>query len=364
MTKVCYIIYMFNLFDKNLEIGVGVDIGHNSIKVVELKKENSEIVIQNYVELELASYAGLDLGQAVDIGLEKKTEALKYIFDKNKFSIKNVYVSIPSIESYLFTIDMPLVKDEDIESAIGLEVRKYIPIPINELIIDHWLIQKDTVKARMQYSIIAVKKSIIDNYLAIFKAAGLNILGFEMETFAAIRSLALGPDKNYLVVDTGGAYTVATLMSKGILYKSVTIQIGGNNITNVIKNSLLNGTYTEMEQKKRKIVNKELSDNAIMNVIDMCTYPLLEELGHIAESMERGYNLSIDQVVCVGGNARTLLTSMKVNECFHSPCVLGTGFSGTKYPEYLQQMMNRAGAEFEIAAGLALKAFIKNESKQ
>ncbi len=355
---------MFNIFSNNdVEVGVGLDIGYNTIKVVELRKDKDGINVQNYGEIELFSYSGLEMGQSVGLGDEQIAKAIKDLLEKSKIGIKNIYVSVPSIDSYLFTIDIKEIDGIEISNIIELEIRKYIPIPASELAIDHWPISKDTDKGTIRLSVIAVNKSIIDKYTNIFKKSGLNVLGLEMETFSAVRALNL-TDKNYLLIDSGGSYTTMTLISKGILYKSQTIQIGGNNITSVIKNSIMKTSYKDTEILKRQLINKEIENSPMMNIIDMSTYPLLQELGHIAENMERGYNLNIDEIVFIGGNAKACTDNVGIKNCFKTNISLGLGFENTKYPQYLEDLMSRVGISYVIASGLALKSFIKNnESK-
>ncbi len=350
---------MLDIFgNNNIEVGVGIDIGYNTIKVVELIKDKKGISIQNYGDIELSLYSGSEFGLSANLGDSTLSKALRELFDKTKISIKNVYVSIPSIESYLFTIHVKPTKGIDIKNIIELEIRKYIPIPITELIVDHWIIDDKSEQAHI--SVIVVKKSIVDRYIKIFKDAGLNILGFEMETFAAVRSLKL-LDKNYMLIDTGGAYTTATLLSMGVLYKSVTVQIGGNNVTSVIKNSRIKNSYKDTEIIKRKLVDGDILDGFMANVLDLATYPLLEELGHIGKNLEREYNLAIDEVVFVGGNARSCVNNSKIKDCFQNKIVLGNGFADLRYPEYISDLITRVGSSYATAAGLASKSFIKNK---
>lgn len=350
---------MLDIFgNNNIEVGVGVDIGYNTIKVVELIKDKGGISIQNYGDIELSLYNGSEFGLSANLGDQTLSKALKELFDKTKVSIKNVYVAVPSIESYLFTIHVKPTEGIDIKNIIELEIRKYIPIPIAELIVDHWVI--DDKGEQMHLSVIVVKRSIVDRYIKIFKDAGLNILGFEMETFAAVRSLKL-LDKNYMLIDTGGAYTTATLISHGVLYKSVTVQIGGNNVTSVIKNSRIKNSYKDTEIIKRKLIDGELMDGFMANVLDIATYPLLEELGHIGKNLEREYNLSIDEVVFIGGNARSCVNNSKTKDCFQNQIRLGNGFADLRYPEYISDLMARVGPSYAIATGLADKSFVKNK---
>ena len=348
---------MFGLFkDKNINIGIGVDIGYNSIKMVELDKKDDIISIQNYAEVELASYASLEMGQSVNIGDEGLIRAVKDMWASLKPMLKNVYVSIPATESYIFAIDVPIVPDADLENTIQLEIRKYLPLPIAELLVDHWPIPTGAKDGKTKVSVIAVKKSVVDRYIEIFKKADINILGFEMETFSAVRAMSL-TDKNYLLIDTGGSATTITLVVKGILYKSVTVQVGGANITSVIKNSLMKNSYKDTEIMKRRLINKEIEDNSMMNIIDMATYPLLEELGHIGENLEREYNVSVDEIIFIGGNAHACVSSLKIKSCFKVKANVGEPFKNIKYATYLSDLVDRIGGTYAVSTGLALKAF-------
>ena len=351
---------MFGLFkDKNINIGIGVDIGHNSIKMVELENKDGVISLQNYAEIELATYAGVDMGKAVSIGDNKLSKAIKDMWDTAKPSLRNVYVSIPAIESHIFAIDVPIVPESEMANTVQMEIRKYITLPINELIIDHWPIPTGNKEGKVKVSVIAVKKSTVDQYIAIFKACEINISGFEMETFSIVRSLGL-TDKKYLLIDTGGSVTTATLVVDGILYKSVTVQVGGNNITSVIKNSLMKNSYKETEIMKRQVINKDVEDNSLSNIIDMSTYPLIEELGHIGENLEREYNIVIDEIVFVGGNAKACSSNLKLKSCFRAHVREAETFKNIEYATYLSGLIDKVENTYAVAAGLALKSFNTN----
>ena len=71
--------------------------------------------------------------------------------------------------------------------------------------------------------------------------------------------------------------------------------------TGFIKNSLMKNGYKDTEMIKRSLINKETEDNRIMSIINMSTYPLLEELGHIGENLEREYNILVNDVIFIGG---------------------------------------------------------------
>ena len=63
------------LFDRTNSV-LGVDIGSSAIKVVQLSTKSGKAVLENYAELALGPYAGLEVGQATNLSKIKIKEAV------------------------------------------------------------------------------------------------------------------------------------------------------------------------------------------------------------------------------------------------------------------------------------------------
>ena len=70
--------FLGNFFGgKKEESVLGVDIGTSSLKVVQLRKEKGQAVLETYGELSLGPYGGMEVGQATNLSAEQITETLK-----------------------------------------------------------------------------------------------------------------------------------------------------------------------------------------------------------------------------------------------------------------------------------------------
>src|SRR3989338_7293096 len=138
---------MANIFDKilNLNIGGGgknvlwIDIGSSSIKIVQIKKDKGKAVLENYGELALGPTAGLEVGRATNLPPEKILGAIKDLLQETKINATYGAISIPLSASLLSIIEMPRLDKKKLEAMIPLEARKYIAVPISEVLLDWWV---------------------------------------------------------------------------------------------------------------------------------------------------------------------------------------------------------------------------------
>ena len=56
--------FFSNIFSKPESSIMGIDIGSSAIKIVQIKKQNGQAVLETYGELALGPYAGGTVGQA------------------------------------------------------------------------------------------------------------------------------------------------------------------------------------------------------------------------------------------------------------------------------------------------------------
>jgi len=86
---------------------LGIDISSSSVKVVELTKKQGRASLVTYGELALGPYAGVEIGRATNLPVEKTVEAVKDILRESKVSTKNCGVAIPMSSSLIRLIEMP-----------------------------------------------------------------------------------------------------------------------------------------------------------------------------------------------------------------------------------------------------------------
>src|SRR3989344_7908991 len=119
---------------------VGVDIGSSSIKVVQLRKEKERAILETYGEIALGPYANQKVGQAVKLTEEKVSEALRDLLREANVKSNKAIFSIPLKSSFVTTIVLPAETRDNLASVVPMEARRYIPIPLSEVVLDWWMI--------------------------------------------------------------------------------------------------------------------------------------------------------------------------------------------------------------------------------
>jgi len=119
---------------------VGVDIGSSAIKIVQIKKEAGELVLGNYGSLALGPYANVEVGQATGLSKGKIVEAFDVLLRETGISVKEAAIAIPMKSAMFAVVEMPALKQKQLDEIIPMEARKYIPVPIEEVALDYWVI--------------------------------------------------------------------------------------------------------------------------------------------------------------------------------------------------------------------------------
>src|SRR3989338_8706980 len=140
--------FFTKFFSKGTPVALGIDIGSSAIKIVQIKKKNSQAVLETYGELALGPYTGAGVGQAVVLAPDKIAQALTDLMKEKEVSIttKKCGISIPFASSLMSVIEMPDVSPKQLSVMVPLEARRYIPVPISEVMLDWSVIPKSEVE--------------------------------------------------------------------------------------------------------------------------------------------------------------------------------------------------------------------------
>lgn len=359
---------MFNLFKEKGKLGI--DIGTAAIKMVELEKSGGRFVLKNYGLFELkgtdVQSTGPGTGQSIlKLPDQEIIWGLKELIKKGNIKSTDAIASIPSFSTFTTIIEMPYLSEQELAKALPYEARKYIPIPLNEVILDWSII--DILKptspgipssaskpALVQVFIAAVPKDETEKYRRIMKGAGLNLKALELENTALIRAL-LGNDLSpTAIVNIGGRSTSIIIVNKGYERISHNYEIGGFEITKSIARSL-NVSIEKAEDLKRKMGMKEADENivneAMVSLIDMMVF----ETRKTISNYEGAKNQKISRVLLLGG-----LTNMPnffnyFKQKLNMDIYAANAFARIIYPESLKPVIQELANTFSIATGLAMR---------
>lgn len=342
---------------------LGIDIGHSSAKVVQLKKEHGRVILETYGEIALGPYGNLAVGQVANLALAKTQEMLKDLFGEASVTTKTATFSIPLGASLLVIIELPDVAANNLDKIIPLEARKYIPVPISEVELDWWVIPKHQGegatstpgKKTIEVLVVAIHKEVVNQYNEISKASGLKTEFFEIETFSAIRAVYEGDLAPVVILDIGAGTSKLAVVDYGVVRLSHTISKGSQDITTALSRSL-DVDFARAEQIKREVglMEKE-TDGKIVSIMNTITDYIFSEVNKVIVIYQQKYRRSVSKIVLIGGGALLKGILETADKSFEVPVTLGHAFGKVEYPAFLDKVLKEIGPSFAVAVGLAVR---------
>lgn len=346
---------------------VGIDIGSSSLKIVQLRKEKEQAVLETYGELAIGPYSKHSIGQITQPSEESLVAMLKDLLKESGATSKDVVMSISIKNSFVTTMRVPFLEGQNMSEVIKFEARKYIPVPLSEVEMDWWILnnkngeeaQDEKVNYRMvEVLLVVIHKAFIEKYQQILRLVGLNIKLFEVEIFSAWRSSVFRQVAPVMIMDMGASITKMSIIDNGILKASHTIDKGSVDITNAISSSL-RISFERAEEMKRQIglsLQPEYKD--LVSVEDSVLALVFSEAKQFALSYHRKYNDSVGKVILIGGGALLKGVVDLAVKNLGIEVVLADPFSKTEYSPLLQETLKEIGPIFTTSVGLAMRGLL------
>lgn len=346
---------------------LGLDIGSSSIKVVQLRKDKERAVLETYGEIAIGPYAGMEVGRAAKPADEKITEALKDLLREANVKAKEAAVAVPLRSSFVTVIDIPFIEGKDVSEMVKLEARRYVPVPISEVVLDWWIFPEDKISenadiqpdgAKKKFSkvlLVAIHKDIISQYRNIVTKAGLAVDSFELESFSMLRSSIRRETAPVAVMDFGASSTKIAIVDFGIMKSSYAVDKGAQELTLALSSSL-GVDFKRAEDMKREIGLSNLPEHReVVSVMEPILEYIFSEINSVIKDYQRKNNQAVSRIIITGGGSLLKGLAGFAVKRFSMEVNLADPFSKTEYPTFLEKVLKRAGPNFSIALGLALR---------
>jgi type IV pilus assembly protein PilM len=344
-----------SLFKKEAASVIGVDIGSSSIKVVQLRRAHGRVVLETYGAIALGPYAGVEIGRATSLPAEKISEALKDVIREANVTTADAAISIPYSSSLVSIIKLPASVEKQLAQVVPIEARKYIPVPINEVLLDWFVVSggkgsQPSKDGKMEVLLVAIHNDTIAKFRSIATEANLAAAFFEIEVFSAVRASLDHGIAPVAVVDMGAATTKFYVVERGLIHESHIINHGAQDLT-LAASRALGITVVQAEEHKRKF---GLSDT-LKESLELSLNPLLSELSRTAIAYEQQVNQTLSTMVFTGGGATLKGLKEFAQQKIQTELRLSDPFGKTQTPAFLEKILKDAGPEFSVAVGLALR---------
>jgi len=240
---------------------IGIDIGTDHLRVAQVKPSGAGFSLGGYAN------AGLPLGSVVEgeiVDVEAVSAALKSLWRSSGIRGKEVNVGVSNQKVIVRLIDLPFMERAELEGAIQYQAQDYIPIPVDDAILDFQIIGDYMTPAdehMMEVLLVAAQRDMVGNAVAAIEGAGLKLTRIDVTSFAIVRAL-MAPDTAVLpdeksgeavgVIHISSGITNIAVVEKGVPRFTRVSSLAGNQFTQSIAN-VLNLTFDEAEDLKIRV---------------------------------------------------------------------------------------------------------------
>lgn len=345
---------------------LGIDIGTASIKMAELVREGGRFKLLNYgiFQLENQEEAIQTNQKVAKLSDEAIVWGIKEVLKQANIKSRNVVASIPSYSTFSTVISLPYLSEKDLIKTVPFEAKKYVPLPLNDVIIDWSIINLASavnsaapagkVAPMVEIFLAAVSKHEAERYKKIIQGAGLTLTALELENIGLIRALVGNDQSPLAIVNVGGRSTAILVVDKGYERINHTYEIGGFEITRSIARSM--GISLARAEELKKTIglddkNAKVVSEAMLSLLDMMIF----ETKKTISAYETSKNTKVSKVILAGGlaNMPKFLDYFKNKSGLETS--LGNPFARLIYPQGITSLTAELGPVFSLAIGLAMR---------
>jgi type IV pilus assembly protein PilM len=196
----------------------------------------------------------------------------------------------------------------------------------------------------------AVPKQITQNYMEVFRMAGLEPEVGEIEGLALIRSLIGNASSNCVIIDIGARATGLNVIENGFLRLSRNLNVGGDTITSKIAQSLNISAFREEQFKKDfGVSNTTFIPETIKPVLSIIKSEVKQLL-----TIYQSHNTKVEKIILAGGGS-SLPGIVNFFEDFKINIELGDPLKTVSFAQSLSPVLKRYSLSLPVAIGLALR---------
>jgi type IV pilus assembly protein PilM len=331
---------------------LGLDIGKDSIKIVESNFDKGSFEIVTYgISKHNANLRGYWDGKT----LREIATTVEKILESGGFSATRTAMAIASTDVYVTIMDFDAKQDKrDIQAEINRQAKYFLPYPPDEMrmswgvLDDHQNLAKYTGKQRVVIN--AIPDFVIENNKHLLEHINLDGVALENQTLSQIRSV-LQPDVGYTILaDIGHKQTTFSIVSDGELRSSSHINEGSFQITESLGNML------GIEEPIAEYFKKDIS---LVNLINL-PQPLENYLKILQQELTTFYELNrriaqeARKIVLTGGSVylagiQNFLKSMPV------PVYIGNPLRTPKIKPEMRPYIQPEANQLSSAIGLSIR---------
>lgn len=228
------------LFSSTPQAHVGIDIGSDTIKVVELA--GSYRAGFRLTHMGVAPCPAVAMRDGVPTAPEELGSHIRALLDKTGIRLDRAVMGVGGQAVTVREIRVPPMTRQELTAAVRYEAERYLPYNIKEVYMDYQVLGETTEENRRMLDVIVVaaRQDVVDQIMATADAARVQLRILDVESFALLRSaVPAGTNGETIAVVDLGAEASDILITEGQRLRFTrNIPIGGQVLVSAVHEAM------------------------------------------------------------------------------------------------------------------------------
>ena len=267
---------------------IGIDIGDNFLKAVELVYKKKNVYVSEVVHFPVPKGS---VANGILLNPDVFKVKVGQILEAYSFYGENIVLGVPGEQAVIKTFEVPTnipCKKKVIFEYIKDDIQSELSTPIDDLYLDFQVVGRKNTENGEQFEILlsAIKKDILNPYIEVFQSLGLNIIAADAELLAEARTLYLfsndeEDDRTYVLLNISSKTTTLSFFEKKTLTYTRLIDMGASMFVKPVSEfKQINEREAEYILNQRNILEEE-ENIELRNIIANSMKSLVKEIHRI-----------------------------------------------------------------------------------
>jgi type IV pilus assembly protein PilM len=290
---------------------IGLDVGSTAVRAAELSEGSPPTVVRAaQVPLRVGAVENGEVRDAPAV-----SEALRELWTRGGFKSRKVWMGVGNQRVVVREIALPTMPEKELRQSLGFQVQEFIPMPVEEAVLDFHLIEEIVVDDRqmLRMLLVAAQKAMVDALIASATGAKLEPMGLDLVPFALVRAVgATGAGMELestgaeAVVDVGAHVTNIVVHAAGETRFVRILPSGGRDVTVAIARGL--SVEDEVAERLKRGEAVEGVDATPVQARDIAMQRATQFVDEIRSSLEfytaQTQGARIDRLLVSGGGSK------------------------------------------------------------
>jgi type IV pilus assembly protein PilM len=340
---------------------VGLDIGSNSIKAVELRRSRGEVMVSHLGMEPLASDIVVD-SMIVDSG--SVASAISKIFAEHAFKAKQVATSVSGHSVIVKKISMQAMDEPELGEAVRNEAAQYIPFDMNDVNVDYQVLADNADGPNIDVLLVAVKKDKVLNYTNALQLSGRQPAIVDIDSFALQNCFEYNydpaPNSTTALLNIGASVMNINIVRGSMPLFTRDVSVGGNQYTDSLQKEL-DLSFDDAEALKLGKKVGTVSEDAKLPILQQVTEIIVLEIQKTFDFFRAtASGEHIERIYVAGGSSQVPGLMEALRQEFSIPVEALNPFLKIVPPiGEGADLIERNSSQLAVAVGLALRSFEK-----